>query len=601
MTFTPSPKTKAIDAAERAHEREMAMAVAARKDWFKAIEFCLRPQDSRAGSVLSLRDDFGRILEGYAKLREAMKGSKRLVVIASPKLGKSTFMTYGDSLIDLGNDPANTRILIGSATKPNAEKHLVYVRTQIESNPRVRLVWPELAPGPLWQQDQFRVAGSGQAQPSMQAIGDMAHFQGFRASKHKFDDMVDPTIALSAYLCEQQAEWIMDIEDRVDSDGDRQMIQNAHRRHDTGHVLVRKYGWDLYVMPAIDEGGKTLYPKIWPQKTCDEYAPARRNQHLKAVPPADGDVVFEEPWIETCRRAAIIDGGGLTMVHSLDSSTLPSGVFVVHGCDPAGDGTTTRTESDEWGVVSALVGPPEYFLETLRFRYDSSRATLLRIIDLNAGRAPDEQRMVLRLLWVDSGRWGPVEGKKKLIDTYRRYGGVIVAENNGVGQWLRSLLIAECPGIQIHAQATGRNKTHESFGVKAEADSVSEGLYIIPSQERPGGGFVSEAPIERLVDGMREFHPTKHTPDLVSAMWLARCGARLFAPFTHRFVSVDLSGPANRATPQATNPLGALWSQLEAQAEAAGTTLRPPGDNQHQTEQQPTGTGAPTVKRRFFL
>lgn len=593
MTYTPSAKTKAIDDAAKAADRERRMAEAARGDWFKAIEFCLRPQDTKGGKFLTVRDNFGRVLEGYARLREAMLKSKRLVVIASPKLGKSTLITYGDSLISLGEDPENTRILIGSAIKPNAEKHLVYVRTQVETNPRVRLVWPELKPGPLWQQDQFRVAGSQQAQPSMQAIGDMAHFQGFRGSKHIFDDMVDPTIALSAYQCEQQAEWIMDIEDRVDPGGQRLMIQNPHRRHDTGHVLVKKHGWDLYVMPAIDEAGRTLYSHIWSQKEVDDYAPARKNQHLRAIPPTEGDVTFEEPWIETCRRAAIVDGGGLTMVPTMDSSSLPDGAFIVHGCDPAGDGE--KGESDDWGLVTALVAPPEYYLNTLRFRYESSRDVLRAVCERNAGKPAVDQDMVLRILWADQGRWGPVEGKRRLIDTWRRYGGSIVAESNGVGQWLRKLLIAECPGIQVHAQSTGSNKHHEIFGVKAEANSFAMGLYIVPSQERDGGAFVSEGPIESLVNALREFHPEKHTPDIVTALWLARCGARLFRPFVHRVMSIDLQSAPIPAMPSGqASPLGALWQQLEAQ----GVRVQPP-----EKPQQPEDPSATEVrpKRRFFM
>lgn len=583
-----SGKTKAIDAAERAADREAKMAEAARGDWFKAIEFCLRPQDSRGSSVLSLRDDVGRVLEGYAKLREAMLRSKRLVVVAASKLGKSTLITYGDTLVTLGEDPENARILVGSATKPNAQKHLIYVRSQIESNPRVRLVWPHLQPGVLWQQDQFRVAGSQQAQPSMQAIGDMAHFQGFRASKHVYDDMVDPTIALSRYLCEQQAEWVMDIEDRVDANGPRLFIQNAHRSHDTGHILAKKFGWDLYVMEAIDAKGKTLYPKIWPQDVCDKYPPARKNQHLRAIPPAEGEVIFEEAWIDLCRRTGI----GLTLAPALDASALPNGLFVVIGVDPAG--VKSDDEGDEWGLVVGLCGPAEYFRDSIQHRYEASREVLDNLATHNAGKHTQDQYLVIQLLHVDGGRWGVVDGKRKIAEAHARYGGVVVVETNGVQGWLVELLKLEHPQILVRSQATGANKHHTSFGVSAEANATSVGAWIFPSRETSPGVYASESQTETLIQNMRDYNPTAHMPDRLAALWLARCGARLFAPFTHRIATIDLQAAPKSALQGQANPLGELWSQLEAQAEAAGTVLRP------QAQKAPEGA-TPTPRRRFFV
>lgn len=570
MTLTDEQKRK-LERAQRMAEIEAAMALRARDDWFSFMEFVLSPQDTSAGTVLSLRDEQRRILEGYARLRERMLESRRLVVIAASRLGKSTLITYGDTLWDAVKDPANSRTLIGSATQGNAIKHGNYLRKQIEGNRRLRLVAPNLVPGTPWNEEKWSVAGNQQAQTTVQCIGDLAQFQGFRAVKHKYDDMVDPTIALSKLLCEKQAEWIMDINDRVESYGYRWFIQNAHRSHDTGHLLVKRFQWDLYVMPAIDEGGKTLYPKIWPQPIVDKYEPTRRNQHLRAIPPSEGDRVYEEPIIERCRRTGV----GMTLCPAIHASQLPEGAFIVHGCDPAGvKHEEIKAGKDDWGLVSVLAAPPEYFLENHRFAFDESRQILSDLAAYNEVKPEQEKLLALQLLDVDGGQWGVVEGKRRLIEAVDRYGGAVVVENNGVQGWMKELLLVEAPHIMVHAPHTGRNKMHQILGLGAEVNAFALGAWILPSWVSDGGVLRSENRLERFLEDLRGYSPTSHTPDRLSAAWLARCGARFFAPFLHRVATIDLHAPPKSAQSY-QSPMAHVWANLEMQADKAGVRLKP--------------------------
>ncbi len=602
MTFTPSPKTKAIDAAERAHEREMAMAKRARDDDACFAEFVMKPEAINDPAI-RLRDmQTGRILEGYARLYEAVDKSKQIVVRAASKLGKSTILTYARSLRRLGMMHTEYKALIGSEKLGMAAFRVATLARYIENSERLRMVFPQLKRGGIWRTGEGQISvdrgeGDSATVPTYLALGDLGGVQGFHFHEHYFDDMVTPINSLSRGEMEKQAFWVSQLEDRLrQKDGKRIFIQNAFTSFDTGHLLVEKYGWDLYEMPAIDEKDKTLYVHIYTQEMCDKYSPVTKDQHLRAKSRREGDRIFHDGYLDKCR----VNGIGLTLNPALPPQR-PDGVFVVHGVDPAG--MQKDNSGDEWAIVSALVGPPEYFLNTMRFEMEAARDTLRTIADHNAVQIDRMKIMqVMQLLAVDGGRWGIVGGKQKIAEVHDRYPGVVVVETNGVQGWLVELLKMEHPEIQVVAQNTGANKNDVDRGISAEANNFSAGAWIIPTAWDPGLQIMrNDAPVETWLQSLRDYSPTSHTPDRTSATWLARCGARLFAPFTHRFVSVDLSGPANRATPQATNPLGALWSQLEAQAEAAGTTLRPPGDNQHQTEQQPTGTGAPTVKRRFFL
>lgn len=597
MTYTPSAKTKAIDAAAKAHEREMAMARRAREDDACFAEFIMRPE-AISDPPIVLRDlQTGRILEGYARLYEAVEKSKNIVVVAASKLGKSTILTYARSLRRLGLAHREYKALIGSEKLSMAAFRVATLARYIAGSERLRLVFPELKPGRLWREGEGQISvdrgeGDSATVPSYVAIGDLGGVQGFHFHEHYFDDMVTPINSLSRGEMEKQAFWVSQLNDRLrqEAHARRIFIQNAFTSFDTGHLLVEKYGWDLYEMPAIDEKGKTLYVHIYTQKQCDEYPQHTKDQHLGARPRREGDRTFLDTYIDRCR----VNGLGLYL-NPLVPDKKPDGVFIVHGVDPAG--MQKDNEGDEWGIVSALVGPPRYFLDTLRIRHEQARETLQAIADYNDAQVDTfKHMMVMQLLHVDGGRWGIVGGKAKIGEIHERYPGTVVVESNGVQGWLVELLKMEHPEIHVVAQSTGANKNDKDRGVSAEANNFSSGAWIIPTQwDDARNVMVNEPAVDALLLGLRDFSPSSHTPDRVSALWLARCGARLFRPFVHRVMSIDLQSAPIPAMPSGqASPLGALWQQLEAQ----GVRVQPP-----EKPQQPEEPGAPEArpKRRFFM
>src|SRR5690606_8530538 len=138
-------------------------------DVCKAAEFCLKSE--RTGKPLQLFD-------GHREMMEVVDKHKQVVIVAAPKLGKTTLITYMRLLHRLGQNPRQYRAKVWSANKTNATRHTMKLRSQIESNRRLALVFPELRQGgSKWTEDEWTVdrgPGIHVKEPSVWACGEDA-------------------------------------------------------------------------------------------------------------------------------------------------------------------------------------------------------------------------------------------------------------------------------------------------------------------------------------------------------------------------------------------------------------------------------------------
>lgn len=497
----------AQDRAYRLAELESRLAAEARKDVCKAAEFCLKSE--RTGKPLELFD-------GHREMMEVVEANKRVVIVAAPKLGKTTLITYMRLLSRLGRNPRQYRAKVWSASKTNATRHTVKLRAMVEGNRRLALVYPELRPGGLkWTEEEWTVdrgTGLHVKEPSVWANGEDAQNQGFRSDDDYFDDMMDPVVSASRYRCEKQAEFIMDNVSRVEADGWRIYVQNCFRRWDTGWILAEKFGWHLHLMPAIDQLDRTLYPVIWPQEDCDSYPPARKDQDLRCIPKREGDSIFAEAFIQHAMKL----GEGLAPQVTLDASKLPDGVFTVSALDPAGG--KKGKKSDLWGLVDLLVGPPSYW-GLPEFGRDAKGKPIRCVQVLN----------------VESGKWTAPEARQKLIDHHERYGSFIVVEDAGVQDWMRQILAVDAPHVPVRAlNTTAKLKHHADLGFESWAARWSQGLVIVPSYRDESGALrPGTDEIGKLLEELRSYDPESHTGDRAMAAWIGDVCGRTTNTFTY--------------------------------------------------------------------
>ena len=510
-----SAKTADIDRRLKALAKLNEMAIEAKKSPIRFSEFVLRSE--RTNKPLHLHDGHVELLELInATVTSTVDGKEillpkypRVVCVAAPKIGKTSMITYGSFLYRLGNDPTHYRGLIGSAKKTNANRHSLKVRSMVDSNERLKMVFPDLKPGDKWTEDEWTVMRYGfpPKEPSCVTTGEDTREQGFRAQDHYYDDMVDPTVSASRYQCEKQAEFIMDTESRVESNSQRFFIQNCFRRWDTGHLLAEKFGWHLHLMPAIDALDRTLYPVIWPQEDCNKYAPARKDQDLRCIPKREGDSEFQEAWIQKALRA----GEGMTLEKSVDYESIRErGGFIITGVDLA---SRKNKKSDETALVTCIVAPPEFFgLPTMR----------------------GTKVLVKRLLWVHHAKMFAPEIIAAIVDHSKRYNSVFLVEDIAAQQYIHQMMAVDHPEIPVSPfTTTASTKNHPELGLSGMASEFSMGLWILPSRMDEHGVLRTEDQTEALINQLRLYDPESHLGDIAAAAWFVHVGAMKFG-FQHQ-------------------------------------------------------------------
>ena len=246
--------------------------------------------------------------------------------------------------------------------------------------------------------------------------------------------------------------------------------------HDPEVYRLREHGADP------DE----LIP-LWPDRmSVENIAQERREKmphefaRLYLCEPFDAESArCQRDWVEKCKKLGI----GTSMVHSYQG---PNPVFT--GLD-LGIGTNGKHDLTVFFTFELL---------------------------------PDKSR---RILNIESGRFLGPRIVEMIGDMHKRYGAVIVVENNAAQDYIRQFAQAKHKDLIIKAHTTTRqNKMHEDFGVESIFTELSNGAWIIPCDLR---GNVDKE-IQIWIDDMLMYMPHKHTGDHLMASWIARERARRY-------------------------------------------------------------------------
>jgi hypothetical protein len=523
-----------------------------------------------------------KLVDMHLEMLHAAQTYKSLVIKASPETGKTNLITFMLSLNEAGNDPEHYTAIIGSRRKkPTATSLMRVIKNYVEGaasgsgipgTEALGKIFPELSPSVhRWGVEELELSSHSPAikEATWTATGMDAGWQGARHTRQIFDDMNDKVLARSKYLCEQAAEWEDSGYDRLHEHGKRAHIENTFESWDVGLILAEKYGWHLHYARVRDpKTGKTRFPDKYPQERIDNYPPDKAEPNLDCKPRSAGARPFPKAHVDKARLLGL----GTTMLGQIDPSTLPSGVQVVHGVDPASSEAET---ADKSAIFTGLVGPPGYFLETLPLRAEGAREIIARL--------PDHAQ-VIQLLWMMSGRVGQPVLLRWMADLWQRYRGTFTVETNGVQRWLLQMLEVEYPYIPVISFRTGSNKHDADAGVKAENNALSTGMYIFPTQ-LVNGVYRSEDEVEGLCgDLIGHAANDPHTPDRIMSMWICRNGARILKPQHHAVGTIDLSPHNPNAL--AFSPINQALQQLGVVA-----TTQPANPNQATIDEQ--------VRRRF--
>ena len=431
----------------------------------------------------------------HVEWQRALSEHDRLVLFAPVGHGKSNQITRWRLLYEIGKNP-NIRIGVISVSKSGVPtKFLSAIRQDIESNKWLRVIFPRLRRQRkgqrMWGDKGIIVERTlSLPDPTVQMFGLYGKILGSRLDLIVIDDICNLENTLSESSREKAWEWVSgEVLSRLPTDhesGRVWAVGHVWHREDVLHRLSRINGYRSLKYSAFVPDPQTgeeqpLIPELWTIKGLkrreSELGRLAPNMLRNEIPLFD-DARIKQSAIERC----LARGRGL----SLQSSW-----------NPADSPTFT-------GVDLSVASPGQK---------NGDLACVFTITVL-----PDGSR---QLLDIRSGRWTGPRILSELIDVHRRFGSLIMVENNAAQDYLVQFA-GELTTLPLKRHTTGMNKYSMAFGIESLGTEMDQGRWIIPCDE-------NMVPDEEVAAWLREaqaYAPTEHTGDRLIASWIARECAR---------------------------------------------------------------------------
>lgn len=480
-----------VEAQDKYLEYRRMRARLAREDINEFIEFVIK--DERTNKPVKQaphHEEFHALADTH----------KRLILWAFVEAGKTQQLAIGRVLWELGRNP-NLRIAVISATLDQSQKLVRSIAAYIETSSELREVFPHLRPSgehvvgtkkrkqaDPWSSQKLTVKRSSRAKdPSIVASPVTGRILGSRIDLLILDDVVTWEIANSPAQRKDLSTWLHGTATGRLTDGARVwVLGNAFHPEDLLHELEKNPVWFAKRFPVVDPAtGLTLWPDVWPDRRVAERKrelagqPDEFARQMLCVARDDAAARFKREWINHALRR----GEGKKFAYSL--TAIPMGYRVYTGVDI---GVRAKRGADLTVLVTIIVHP-------------------------------NEDREVL---CIESGNWNARVIVDRVIDTHRRFGGLVIVENNAAQQFIIDITKNES-AVPVKPFFTGSNKVHPEFGLESLATELANGKWIFPAK----AGRPAHPEIAALCSGMLFYDPKAHTADHLMAMWFAREGSRL--------------------------------------------------------------------------
>lgn len=410
--------------------------------------------------------------------------NRKVVLLAPVGTGKSTQIIYR-LIWEIGRNP-NVLISIISATERHPKKLLRQVSEEIENNPRVRWVFPNLRPSSPWTTTEIQVERPvTDKDPTIQVFGLFGKILGSRSDIVIFDDLCNFENTLTDDSREKIASWIAEVISRLKPGARIWAIGHIWHEEDQLQRFAKKPGWAYDRYEAIVEDPETgeqtpLTPTIMSLDDISEkeieLGPTFAEMMLYNRLPAKNLGRFREQWFTQCLKL----GRGLEFRDQWRGGPAFTGVDLGHRKQVGKDLTVMFT------------------------------AALL----------PDGSRMVLD---IRSGLWKGPEIRDNLVDIYGRYGSTIAVENNAAQQYILDFAEEGLDAIPVHPHTTGLNKWDMQNGVESLGRELARAGWILPCDDN----LQPPSEMAKAIKACFNYMPDRHTPDHLMAWWICREAVRL--------------------------------------------------------------------------
>lgn len=397
-------------------------------------------------------------------------------------------------LWEIGRNP-NIRIAFLSATERHPKKQLAALKQEVESNPRLKFVFPDLRPARgtrrLWTSTEILVErpvhSAVEADPTVQCFGLYGKLMGSRTDLLVIEDLCNFENTLTEKSREKTSEWMGEALSRLTHHAKLWAIGNLRHEHDELQRLRRKKGYfyrrygayaetpegetlldnDGRPIPLVPEMGWT--PELIAQ-AGEELGPVDEEMLLFNRVPPHKLGRFKQAWFDTCLQR----GAGLAFEESWRGSPTYTGVDLGHRKKPGSDLTVLFT------------------------------CTVL----------PENTR---RVLDIRSGLWTGPEILREIQDVNRRFNSIVAVENNAAQNYLLDFA-AELDTLPVRPHHTGMNKYDQAHGIESLGIELQQGRWMLPCSN----DLIPDEEMSKAIKECLAYDPTRHPGDRLMAWWICR-------------------------------------------------------------------------------
>ena len=237
----------------------------------------------------------------HRDLQTFLSANRRALIELPRDHGKTT-QVCGRILFELALNP-RLRVKIVCATEAVAAERGRFLRDTIDTNERLRAMFPHLVASQPWSAEAFTILREdGVLGPSVASIGIGAGSTGTRADLLICDDIVD--VKAIHHQGDRERVWT-DFENNLlnllEPDGRFWGLYtpwhsddlNAHLKKNSAYAIFRR---------AIDEKFKPIWPEKWPSTALaarrEEIGEAAFARGYRLLPVVEGDVLIKPTWVK---------------------------------------------------------------------------------------------------------------------------------------------------------------------------------------------------------------------------------------------------------------------------------------------------------------
>jgi len=463
----------------------------------------------------------------------------RAVTWAAVESGKTTQMT-AFALWLLGRNPREERIILASADQSAAKKSALVIKRAIEGTQdeqadaasiRLRLIFPDLAPGDPWTDTAFRVSllDPQLKDYSLQAIGYRGNILGGRATTLILDDICTQATTYTAHQRAEMTRWVTGtLLGRILDGGRVLLVGNAWYPDDVMHEMaMRGFSVIRHPLYSLDAAGRVIPDSLlWPARFSVERigstADAWREDDQHSIPHSDG---------------APCGGCKTPSLRRQTGSVESRRVYEVTPYS-AGEGRFQL----EWFVQAERAGAHLKFLD----EYHGEIGTAYGGIDIGCGEREGHDASAFwiyvrradgkfQVIFAEEKRFNPPDLLARTHEMDRRYAPVWRIEGNAAQVFFIAWARAE--GIACSTHVTGKQKADPVVGVPGLALELEQGAWVLPTGDEQCRQVMHTWRTQCL-----DWTPAQHTGDLLMSSWFAREAARRgdgVAALSHPDATVD--------------------------------------------------------------